>query len=73
MPEIIRYRPALPRAKDVRSSRNPVATRHCGDAADGPPAEGVRVLPGVAFPVDGAPESAARAEHLVAILEAPRH
>jgi predicted short-subunit dehydrogenase-like oxidoreductase (DUF2520 family) len=32
------------------------------------PAEGVRGLPGVAFAVDGAPEAAAWAEHLVAVL-----
>jgi predicted short-subunit dehydrogenase-like oxidoreductase (DUF2520 family) len=32
------------------------------------PAEGVRVLPGVAFSIDGAPEAGAWAEHLVSVL-----
>jgi predicted short-subunit dehydrogenase-like oxidoreductase (DUF2520 family) len=33
------------------------------------PEEGVRVLPGVAFAIDGAPEAAAWAGHLVAVLD----
>jgi predicted short-subunit dehydrogenase-like oxidoreductase (DUF2520 family) len=33
------------------------------------PEEGVRALPGVAFAIDGAPEAAAWAEHLVAVLD----